>query len=152
MIVSFYLLFSTNIHKHFDSMYNNICRKSCIVFIVQIFKIFFLQSCFHVSIQYHWLRNIYKLVSYKNWFWPYSLFVEFYVECYKLGLQYSPPTQRLSLYVFIPKAYRRLQPLWRIIYIVIRKAHGSSILYQRLIGHFQFILYLWMKITHYLQR
>lgn len=49
LIVSFYLLFSTNIHKHFDSMYNNICRKSCIVFIVQIFKIFFfavLFSCF----------------------------------------------------------------------------------------------------------
>lgn len=50
----------------------------------KFFKFFFLQSCFHVSIQYHWLRNIYKLVSYKNWFWPYSLFVEFYVECYKL--------------------------------------------------------------------
>lgn len=55
LIVSFYLLFSTNIHKHFDSMYNNICRKSCIVFIIWIFFFFFLQSCFHVSIQYHWL-------------------------------------------------------------------------------------------------
>lgn len=76
----------------------------------------------------------------------------FSIHIYTKGLQYSPPTQRLSLYVFIPKAYRRLQPLWRIIYIVIRKAHGSSILYQRLIGDFQFILYLWMKITHYLQR